>query len=85
MGPCEEGEVWDEDLGISVSFSSTAGKGGMGGSVSAMAAPGDDTGGYVLHRCAIEGDANEITRLFAEDPLVDVNQRDEYVGWTLAC
>lgn len=81
----QEGEVWDEDLGVSVSLSSTAGGGGMGGSVSAMAALGsDDTGEQVLHGFAIQGNVNKITRFLVENPLVDVNQRDEYVGSTFA-
>ncbi|KAH0838234.1 ankyrin repeat-containing domain protein [Lanmaoa asiatica] len=86
----EEGEVWDEDLGVSISLSSTEGRGGMGGSVSAMAASGDggiDTGGQVLHPFAIQGNVNKITRFLVENSSVDVNERDEY-GYTalhLAC
>lgn len=76
----EEGEVWDEDLGVSVSLSSTAGGGGMGGSVSAMAASeSGDAGQHSLHGFAIQGDVNEITRFFVANPLADVNQQDEYV------
>lgn len=81
----QEKEVWDEDLGVSISLSSTEGKGGMGGSVSAMAASGDDTGGQVLHAFAIRGDANKITRFLGENSSVDVNERDEYVQLALPC
>ncbi|KAG9314287.1 ankyrin repeat-containing domain protein [Chiua virens] len=85
-GPQEE-EVWDDDLGVSVSLSSTAGKGGMGGSVSAMSAPPDGCSDHGLHAFAIRGDANGITRLLVKNVSVDVNQRDDY-GYTalhLAC
>ena len=81
--PQNEGEVWDDDLGVSISLASTEGRGGMGGSVSAMAASGDegsDTGGQALHAFAIQGDVNEISRFLVENSSVDVNQRDEYVG-----
>jgi len=85
-----EGEVWDDDLGVSISLSSTEGRGGMGGSVSAMAASRDEgsgAGGQVLHAFAIQGDVNKISRFLVEESSVDVNQRDEY-GYTalhLAC
>lgn len=88
VGKPQEEEVWDEDLGVSVSLSSTEGRGGMGGSVSAMAAAGDrgnDTGGQGLHAFAIQGDANNITRYLVENSSVDVNERDEYVRLTLPC
>ncbi|KAG8219731.1 ankyrin repeat-containing domain protein [Butyriboletus roseoflavus] len=83
----QEGEVWDEDLGVSISLSSTECRGGMGGSVSAMGARGHDTGSQVLHAFAIQGDTNKITRYLVEHSSVDVNKRDEY-GYTalhLAC
>ena len=82
-----EGEVWDEDLGVSISLSAGA-KGGMGGSVSAMAAlrdEGDDARGQTLHTFAIQGDVKNISRFLAENSPVDVNQRDEYVWLTLSC
>jgi len=88
--PQDKEEVWDEDLGVSISLSSTDSKGGMGGSVSAMAGSrdeGNDTGGQVLHAFAIQGDMNKISRFLVENSSVDVNQRDEY-GYTalhLAC
>lgn len=87
-GPQDEEEVWDEDLGVSISLSSTEGKGGMGGSVSFMAASrveGNDAGGQVLHAFAIQGEVNNITRLLVENPSTDVNQRDEYVCTVNTC
>lgn len=87
-GPQEEGEVWDEDLGMSILPSSTEGKGGMGGSVSAMTASrdeGNDTGGPVLHAFAIQGDVNSITRFLVENSSADVDQRDEYVCTVNTC
>lgn len=86
--PQDEGEVWDEDLGVSISLSSTDGKGGMGGSVSAMTGSrdeGNDTGGQVLHAFAIQGDVNKISQFIVDNSSVDVNQRDEYVWLTLSC
>jgi hypothetical protein len=86
--PQDKEEVWDEDLGVSISLSSTDSKGGMGGSVSAMAGSrdeGNDTGGQVLHAFAIQGDMNKISRFLVENSSVDVNQRDEYVRLTLPC
>ncbi|KAF8140343.1 ankyrin repeat-containing domain protein [Boletus edulis] len=87
--PQNEGEVWDEDLGVSISLSSTQGKGGMGGSVSVMTASRDEgnTGGHILHAFAIQGNVIKISQFLAENSLVDVNGRDEY-GYTalhLAC
>lgn len=82
-----KGEVWDEDLGMRVPLSSEQDGGGMGVSVSTMAARGDqgnDTGGHMLHAFAIQGDANNITRFLAESPGVDVNQRDEHVWSSLS-
>lgn len=79
-------EVWDEDLGVNISLLPTESRGGMGVSVSAMAASedgGDATGGQVLHTLAIQGDANKITRFLVENSSVDVNERDEYVQLTL--
>jgi len=88
----EEGEVWDDDLGVSVSRSASAqSKSGMGGSVSAMpaAALGDDLlgGPPSLHNFAIQGDADKIARALIDDPFVDLDKRDKY-GYTplhLAC
>jgi len=85
-----KGDVWDEDLGMRVPLSSEQDGGGMGVSVSTMAARGDqgnDAGGHMLHAFAIQGDANNITRFLAESSGVDVNQRDEhgYTALHLAC
>lgn len=80
--PQDTGEVWDEDLGVSISLSSKEGKGGMGGSVSVMPAArdqGNDTGGQMLHTLAIQGNVDKISQFLAENSSVDVNQRDEYV------
>ncbi|KAF8560275.1 hypothetical protein OG21DRAFT_47726 [Imleria badia] len=84
--PQNSGEVWDEDLGVSISLSSKEGKGGMGGSISVMPAArdqGNDTGGQMLHAFAIQGDVDKIGRFLAENSPVDVNLRDEYVRFTV--
>ncbi|KAF9244607.1 hypothetical protein BU15DRAFT_85985 [Melanogaster broomeanus] len=84
------GDVWDEDLGVSVSRSSGGGAGGLGTSVSAMALPQDDDDdgeAQTLHSLAIQGNANKVTQFLASNPLLDINQRDEF-GYTalhLAC
>ncbi|KIL00241.1 hypothetical protein PAXRUDRAFT_130311 [Paxillus rubicundulus Ve08.2h10] len=82
------GEVWDEELGMNVSRSPGLGRGGMGTFVSALPPPGDDdTEAQTLHTLAIQGDATKVIQYLARNPLLDVNQRDEF-GYTalhLAC
>jgi len=81
-------DVWDEDLGVSVSRSSGSGQGGLGTFVSALPPPGDDdTEAQTLHALAIQGDTNKVIQYLEKNPLLNINQRDEF-GYTalhLAC
>lgn len=80
------GEVWDDELGMTVSGSSSN-HGGMGTIVSALARPANQDGAETLHKLAIEGDADKISRFMEAHPLLDINKRDEF-GYTalhLAC
>ncbi|KAI6162108.1 acyl CoA binding protein-domain-containing protein [Pisolithus thermaeus] len=80
------GEVWDDELGMTVSGSSSN-HGGMGTIVSALARPANQDGAETLHKLAIEGDADKISRFMEAHPLLDINERDEF-GYTalhLAC
>ncbi|KAI6047715.1 hypothetical protein EDC04DRAFT_2619611 [Pisolithus marmoratus] len=80
------GEVWDDELGMRVS-SSFSSHGGMGTIVSALARPTNQDGADTLHKLAIEGDAEKISRFLEAHPLLDINERDEF-GYTalhLAC
>jgi hypothetical protein len=73
-------DVWDEDLGVSVSRSSGSGQGGMGTFVSALPPPGDDdTEAQTLHALAIQGDTNKVIQYLEKNPLLNINQRDEFV------
>ncbi|KAI6129238.1 acyl CoA binding protein-domain-containing protein [Pisolithus croceorrhizus] len=79
-------EVWDDELGMTVSGSSNN-HGGMGTMVSALARPADQDGAETLHKLAIEGGADKISRFIETHPLLDINERDEF-GYTalhLAC
>ncbi|KAF9229183.1 ankyrin [Gyrodon lividus] len=82
------GDVWDDDLGVRVSRSSSGGRGGMGTSVSAMVPPGDDDAeAQTLYALAIRGDVNKVIQFLERNPLLNINQRDEF-GYTalhLAC
>ncbi|KAI6136559.1 acyl CoA binding protein-domain-containing protein [Pisolithus sp. B1] len=76
------GEVWDDELGMTVSGSSSN-HGGMGTIVSALARPANQDGAETLHKLAIEGDADKISRFMEAHPLLDINKRDEFVGSAL--
>ena len=76
----EPDEVWDEELAMKVS-SSSGGEGGMGTFVSSMTRPTAQGGeAESLHKLAIDGDALGVSRFLKENPLMDVNERDEFVG-----
>ncbi|KIK28376.1 hypothetical protein PISMIDRAFT_673355 [Pisolithus microcarpus 441] len=89
IGPSDQtssGEVWDDELGMTVSGSSSN-HGGMGTIVSALARPANQDEAETLHKLAIEGDADKISQLLEAHPLLDINERDEF-GYTalhLAC
>lgn len=89
MGPSDQtssGEVWDDELGMTVSGSSNS-HGGMGTIVSALARPANQDEVDTLHKLAIEGDADKISQFLDAHPLLDINERDEF-GYTalhLAC
>ncbi|KAH7883497.1 ankyrin repeat-containing domain protein [Phlebopus sp. FC_14] len=81
------GDVWDDELGVTVSSSVGPIGSGMGTSVSAITRPVVDDGKTeTLHELAIRGDLVKISLFLAMRPL-DVNQRDDF-GYTalhLAC
>ncbi|KAL4069688.1 acyl CoA binding protein-domain-containing protein [Scleroderma yunnanense] len=80
-------EVWDDELDIKVSSSSNGGA-GMGTFVSALVRPTTGDGETeTLQKLAIDGDALEVSRFLEANPLMDINERDEF-GYTalhLAC
>lgn len=75
------GEVWDDELGMRVSDSASNHRGGMGTTVSALARPITQDGAETLHKLAIEGDPDEVSRFLEAHPLLDINERDEF-GYT---
>jgi len=72
-------EIWDDELAMKVS-SSSCGGGSMGAFVSAVIRPTAQGGEETLHKLAIDGDALEVSRFLKANPLMDIDERDEFVG-----